>query len=173
MKARKLVVLFLSIFILGLLVSAQCSEEQIDVNTASKGELVKIYQIGDARAEQLISLRPFNSVDDLIRIQGIGETRIQQIKEQGLACVDFQEEVEGLEEPVENMSYEIPVIEKISETKPETLDTISLNPKDIKSENSFSGKGNSYAVYGFVALSVLVGILFLVQKNKYKNEFGR
>lgn len=61
--------------------------EKIDINTAPVVDLMKIIHIGEARARELISLRPFSSVDDLIRIKGIGEARIQDIKQQGLAWV--------------------------------------------------------------------------------------
>jgi len=61
--------------------------EKIDINTAPMEDLVKIIHIKEARAKGLISLRPFSSLDDLIRINGISESRIKDIKEQGLAWV--------------------------------------------------------------------------------------
>jgi competence protein ComEC len=64
-----------------------CREGQIDVNTASKEELDRIINIGPVRAAEMIRLRPFSSVDDLIRIRGIGPQRLDDIKAQGLACV--------------------------------------------------------------------------------------
>lgn len=48
---------------------------------------MKIIHIGEVRAQELISLRPFASLDDLTRIKGIGEARVKDIKEQGLAWV--------------------------------------------------------------------------------------
>lgn len=59
----------------------------ININTASLQELQEIIHIGPARAEELINLRPFNSVDDLKRIKGIGPARLDDIKAQGRACV--------------------------------------------------------------------------------------
>ena len=67
--------------------SALCAAK-IDVNTALADDLVKIIHIGEKRAEELISLRPFSSIDDLARIKGISEARVEDIKEQGLAWVD-------------------------------------------------------------------------------------
>lgn len=58
----------------------------IDINSASLDEVQEIIHIGPARAEQLIDLRPFNSVDDLKRISGIGDARIADIKAEGIAC---------------------------------------------------------------------------------------
>jgi competence protein ComEC len=59
----------------------------IDINTASIEELQQIIHIGTTRAQNLIDLRSFSSVDDLDRIKGIGPSRIEDIKAQGLACV--------------------------------------------------------------------------------------
>jgi len=61
--------------------------EKIDINTAPSEELVKIIHIGETRALELISLRPFSSLDELAKIKGIGEKRIEDIKKQGLAWV--------------------------------------------------------------------------------------
>lgn len=59
----------------------------VNINTASHEELQQIVHIGPDRATELISLRPFASVDELDQISGIGPSRLEDIKEQGLACV--------------------------------------------------------------------------------------
>ena len=59
----------------------------IDINSASFDEVQEIIHIGPARAEDLLDLRPFKSVDDLTRINGIGPARIDDIKAEGKACV--------------------------------------------------------------------------------------
>ena len=61
----------------------------ININTASYEELLGIVHIGATRAQQLISLRPFSSINDLARIDGIssGGVRLNEIKAQGLACL--------------------------------------------------------------------------------------
>jgi len=64
-----------------------CSAGQVDVNSASVEKLDDIIHIGPERAAQIIQLRPFTSLDDLIRIKGIGPKRLADIKAQGLACV--------------------------------------------------------------------------------------
>ena len=65
-----------------------CGTGQVDINAASLAELDKIKHIGPARAAALVELRPFRSVDDMERIKGIGPQRLQEIKAQGIACVD-------------------------------------------------------------------------------------
>lgn len=59
----------------------------VDINQASLEEIQNIIHIGPERAESLIDLRPFSSVDDLERIKGIGPARLTDIKDEGLACV--------------------------------------------------------------------------------------
>lgn len=59
----------------------------VDINQASIEELQAITHIGEARAELLIQARPYNSVDDLSKINGIGPARLDDIKAQGVACV--------------------------------------------------------------------------------------
>lgn len=59
----------------------------VNINTASFEDLKRIIHVDDDRANQIIHLRPFRSVDDLIRVKGIGKKRLEDIKAQGLACV--------------------------------------------------------------------------------------
>jgi len=61
--------------------------EKIDINTAPLEELIKIIHIGETRASQLISLRPFSTLDELTKIKGLSEARVNDIKSQGLAWV--------------------------------------------------------------------------------------
>ncbi len=79
---------FFSLLLFSIKTSAA---ERIDINTAGLEDLIKIIHIGEIRALELISLRPFSSLDDLARIKGIGELRIEDIKEQGLAWVNMTE----------------------------------------------------------------------------------
>lgn len=62
----------------------------VDLNTANSQDLQRIVHIGPGRAQEIIDLRkvePFQSLDDLKRVSGLGEKRIQEIKEQGIAYV--------------------------------------------------------------------------------------
>ena len=58
----------------------------ININSASEAEVQRIIHIGPSRSNDLINQRPFNSVDDLTKIKGIGPARIQDIIAQGFAC---------------------------------------------------------------------------------------
>ena len=59
----------------------------ININEASEADLQQIIHIGPERAPLLIQGRPYDSIDDLKRINGIGPARINDIKEQNIACI--------------------------------------------------------------------------------------
>ncbi|GAE29668.1 MBL fold metallo-hydrolase [Alkalihalobacillus hemicellulosilyticus] len=59
----------------------------ININEATIELLQEINHIGEERAETLIELRPFESMEDLIRINGIGDGRLADIINEGIACV--------------------------------------------------------------------------------------
>ncbi|MBO0589300.1 MBL fold metallo-hydrolase [Sporosarcina sp. E16_8] len=59
----------------------------VNVNSASEVEVQRIIHIGPARSQELIQLRPYQSVDDLSHIKGIGPARIADILTQGIACI--------------------------------------------------------------------------------------
>ena len=66
------------------------SEDCVDINTASAEELQRIIHVGPAYARAIVKLRQersFQSVEELTRVQGIGDGRLRDILNQGLACV--------------------------------------------------------------------------------------
>ena len=64
------------------------SPGRININTASFEQLQEIVHIGPARAEDIIRLRPFSSLDGLSRVTGIGPARLRDIKDEGKAYVE-------------------------------------------------------------------------------------
>ena len=84
--------------------------EKIDINTAPIEDLIKIIHIGETRAAELISLRPFFSLDELTKIKGIGKERLKDIKEQGLAWVASESQPQPQLEPE-------PTLQKESQTE--------------------------------------------------------
>ncbi len=81
---------------------------RIDINNASVEELTKIVHIGEARAKSIIELRPFSSLGDLIRVVGIGEKTLRDIRGEGLAWA------EEVEEEIERNSYKKASVEDVS-----------------------------------------------------------
>ena len=67
--------------------STSCTDQQVDINLANIDDLMRIIHIGEVRATELIQLRPFRTLDDLTRINGIAAARLNDIKNQAIACV--------------------------------------------------------------------------------------
>jgi competence ComEA-like helix-hairpin-helix protein len=66
-------------------------EGPVEINSASSLELEKITGIGPSLAERIIENRPYCTLDDLLKVPGIGEVTLQKIKDQGLAYVEPDE----------------------------------------------------------------------------------
>jgi competence protein ComEC len=64
-----------------------CQPGQVDINSAGFEALQLIIHIGPVRAQEMLEIRPFSSVDAMDRINGIGPARLADIKAQGVACV--------------------------------------------------------------------------------------
>ncbi len=60
---------------------------QVEINTASLEQLDEITGVGPVLAQRIVDARPFSSLDDLLKVKGIGEKTLQKIKDQGLAYV--------------------------------------------------------------------------------------
>lgn len=194
--------ILICIFILFLAsVYGLCEEGQIDINSASAEELDGLYGIGPVKADSIIDSRPFKSVDELINVSGIGNITLEKIKEQGLACVNIEEDVEETteeevaEENTEENKTEVTEEESSEESTPkitenavtekdntetakqnitaEVIKLTPLTPQNIKSNKDNQSLDNSnYAKYGFIAFCILLGLLFLIRrKNRLKNEF--
>jgi competence ComEA-like helix-hairpin-helix protein len=176
MKKR---LLFLIVIFLFETCIANCSENQIDINSASLKKLDELKGIGPVKAQAIIDTRPFDSIDKLIDVHGIGEITLNKIKTQGLACV----EEEKVENKTENNVEEIKEVEEIlektnfSNNEPknkikEEIIPIELNAQTIKSNNSKKVLDkNKYSLYGFIGFCFLLVILFIIKARRDKDEF--
>jgi len=52
----------------------------LDLNTAEERELQSIRGIGPVLAERIISGRPYRTVDDLLKVKGIGLKKLEKIR---------------------------------------------------------------------------------------------
>jgi len=55
-------------------------EVSININTADATKLQTLWGIGPATANRIIAKRPFNTLDDLEKVEGIGPAKMQDIK---------------------------------------------------------------------------------------------
>jgi len=193
------IILITAIFLLFNLdlTSASCSEEQININTASLEELDEISHVGIKVAGYIIDARPFSSLEELVDVSYISENYLNDIKSQGLACVEDEiseedktdiesDEDEGIkveelenDNKLDNENNELNYLENElplninTENLEITAEVINLVPKDIKNtNNSESSEKSIYAIYGFIIFCSLLALLFLLKflKNR-KNEF--
>jgi len=180
---KKFLLLTLAMIFLVQLISAICNEGQVDVNSASLEELDGLSGIGPAKAQEIVNSRPFSSIDDLIKVKGIGEVTLSNIKAQDLACVENEEQDEKKESNEDkSIGYETettmeePIINNLSSNNEDQeieLQTITLNPlvpKAINTEENKNLKKNA-ALWGFVVFCVLIAVLFIIKRKRHKNEF--
>jgi hypothetical protein len=189
---NRLIVILIFLAINTLFISAICNQGQVDINNADAPELDKLVGVGPAIAKNIIDARPYGKLDDLINANGIGAARLEAIKSQGLACVE-NEEKEGEEENEEKEVKEKKIREDPNEKKEDKkegdhvneeinikslneeikpLEPIVLSAQSIKTQEIKDNYKNKLAAYGFIGFFILIIVLFLLKKNRYKNEFG-
>jgi competence protein ComEA len=65
--------------------AAQDAAPRLDLNRASAQELETLPQIGPALAQRIVEFRtkqgPFKSVEDLLKVQGVGEKVLTRVRE--------------------------------------------------------------------------------------------
>jgi len=115
MKKIIIILLFFPVFVLG--------QEKININTATLEQLDILAGIGPAYAQRIIDNRPFFSIDDLLKVSGIGEKTLEKIKEQKLAYVE--------EKPVETTP--MPTTEPMNEVEPPSY--VDIEEIEIKVED--------------------------------------
>ena len=170
----------LTLFFLSInFVLSSCDSGQVDINTASLEELDGITHVGPAIGQRIIDGRPFENLDQLVEVSGISEGYVEDIKSQGLACVEETntETVEETTSTEKNITENIEPVSDSNQQEPSIteLNVINLNPKAIKSDSDSSvSDSNRSALYGLFGFGVLLGLLFLIQdinKRRKQNEF--
>lgn len=76
-KTRKISMLLLTgILLVALNQGVLAAEEQVNINTATKEELVTLKYVGDKIADRIIEYResqPFEKPEDIMNVKGIGD----------------------------------------------------------------------------------------------------
>jgi len=122
-------------------------ETALNLNTASKEDLTSLPDIGPATADRIIAARPFESVDALQRVNGIGPATLERISP--LVTVTAMEQEEGEEaEETEPSSEGEPApgegetgsLEEEPAPEPEPSPNVSIIPFDEKKEETTPSK---------------------------------
>lgn len=61
---------------------AEASTQRVSINRASATQIRSLQGIGHKMAESIIAKRPYRSVNDLLRVKGIGMKRLEQLRAQ-------------------------------------------------------------------------------------------
>jgi hypothetical protein len=56
------------------------SSRPVDINSASKDQIIHIPHINEAVADAIIQARPYSSVDDVLRAYGVGQKRLEWLR---------------------------------------------------------------------------------------------
>jgi competence ComEA-like helix-hairpin-helix protein len=125
---------FLILFIFSFLVFplAVLASDKVEINTASLKQLDEITGIGLTLAQRIIDARPFSSIDDLLKVKGIGEKTLQKIKNQGLAYVG--EQPPEKEKPAE---VELPPTPPLTYPDGVVINEIMPNPERADEQNEW------------------------------------
>ena len=67
-----------AIFVPG--VTTETGEERISINSASMAELDTLPRVGPATAQRIIEGRPYNTLEDLLKVKGIGPKTLEQLR---------------------------------------------------------------------------------------------
>ncbi len=72
------------IMLMAGMASAVTCEGMLNINTASVEELQMLPGIGESTAQNIVDFReangPFASIDDLLKVRGIGEVKLEAIR---------------------------------------------------------------------------------------------
>lgn len=162
--------LILAILVLSLNQTlAYCKSDQINVNTASQSSLDKLTGIGEVKAQAIIDTRPYETLEDLINVYGIGPATLEKIKDQGLACIDSEEIKDGGDKTI--IEKELADKTKSYTLKKSDEDLENLAPQNIINLNSEekieevvyeskSEKINKNLFFGFGIF--LIGVVYLL-----------
>lgn len=134
--------------------------ESVNINMASVVELDAIVGIGPTLAKRIIEARPFTSLDDLLKVKGIGEKTLQKIKDQGLASVGGQTML--FKEESSQQKKELP-----NERKSDTKTSVATSAVREPLPNNLPYYQNPRVLFLIVlGFTLITGAVFIIWKFK-------
>ena len=162
---------FLILFL--LVISFVGAESCIDINSASLSELDELVGIGPVYAGRIVDARPFDSVDDLVKVSGIGEKTLEKIKSQGFVCIVDDLEVDEEKDLGGNLELDEEIVDVV-EIMPDVIlleeksEIISLND-NVNLENeliyvSKNGKIIDWLPHGFALFLIFIIVILVWER---------
>jgi len=122
---------------------------KLDLNTAVIDELVKISGIGPGTAKKIIKYRkengPFKSIEDLLNVPGIGETKFNSFKEYITVRKSATELEETEKKEQEEKKITAPPPPNQKKIKMVYSDKVDINSADLEELMSVEGIGKNMA----------------------------
>lgn len=89
MHTRTIATTLMSCFLLLPVLSASSAvrfaveyQSRIDINTASTAELMELNGVGPVIADEIVRCRPYETIADIVKVDGIGEEKYEGMREQ-------------------------------------------------------------------------------------------
>ncbi len=117
-------------------------ESLLNLNTATTDSLTSLPEIGPTTADRIIAARPFESVDELQRVKGIGPSTLERLASLVTVALPEEEEVATTEAPSEVDSAppegESDSLEPDSAPEAESRPNVSIIPLENETEEPSS-----------------------------------
>lgn len=160
MKYLVIIILFSTFVFVG------CSNSQIDINSATVNDLDKIVWVGETTATKIIEGRPFESLEDLDNIYGIGDKKLRDIIDEGLACVE-NEKINNVQKNESRQRDVIPKFSDVNNSYPKEILPILLEGEkenDILVYESKNSTVLNYLPYAFSVFLILIIAVLILQR---------
>jgi len=122
---------------------------RVDINKAGRTELMQLPGIGPSRADKILSYRQskggFQRVEDLRRVEGIGEATLARVKPWLTVDIDADDEVPDEPERLSRKPAAPPEPVRTSTKKPTPEGKIDVNRADLTELQALPGIGPAFA----------------------------
>jgi len=123
---------------------------EVEINSANKEELQVLTGIGETYAKRIVEERPFCTLDELLKVSGIGEATLESILEQSIAYVDppsacKEEEKDGEEKEEEENGEDEEKEDEEEEDEEEEKIKVEINSANKEDLELLTGVGPSLA----------------------------